>query len=138
MRANLFEYQEKMKKLINTLGSEIVCAMPDEWKTVIAAYFVAGNFDSEHVKLCVNTAQQETYRDLTEESWLTDEYDDLILEIQELFRQLRKISIDMGDIWYGATLTLRSNNSFSIDFKYEPIEEFNSDFLTVWENAYLI
>lgn len=136
MKLSLLEYQKKIEEFVNTLGSEIISAIPDEWENTVAAYFVTEGLGAEHVKLCINTNNPETFRDLTEESWLNDEYDDIILEIQELFRQLRENSIDMGDVWSHATLILHPNKAFSIDFEYEPIKEFDSNFLQNWKNNY--
>ncbi len=134
---NIHEDKQQLQNIIQRIGNSIAIILPTAWCKVVMGYFIAGENQVSHFQLYVTTDFSDGYIDLMEESWNSDEFDDVIIEIQQLCKKIRKICISANDCWTVMTFCMQADGSFSIDYGYEPIKEYNSKYILTWQSQYL-
>lgn len=131
------EDKQQLQSIISAMGNTIASAMPDGWYKTVMGYFVAGENQTEHLQLHTITDTSDDYIDVVKESWDVDEYDDAIIELQKLGRQMRELCIKAYDNWNSVTFILHANGTFNMDYDYREIKEYDSRFVMSWQSQYL-
>lgn len=118
------------------LGNAIVPVLKDNWLRVIVGYFVEDEAETSHLQIFVLNADADDYEDLTLASWDHTDYDDAILNAQDICGQLRT-SLRETSPWTSLTFVLERNGTYRVEFGYEPIKDYSSMFLLDWQSRYL-
>lgn len=133
----IHEDKQQLQNIIQCMGNSVASILPTAWSKVVIGYFIIGEDQVSHFQLHVATAFSDDYIDLMEESWDSDELDDVILEIQQLCKNMRKICVSANDCWTVMTFCMQTDGSFNIDYGYRPIEEYDSKYILTWQSQYL-
>lgn len=134
---NIREDKKVIQGIVQALGNTIVSVLPDSWSKVVLGYFVVGDSQVSHLQFHVITAVSDDYVDLMEESWDSDEFDDAIIEVQRLCREMRNICAESMDRWTALTFSMRADGSFDIDYSYDEIADYDAQFILKWQSQYL-
>ena len=134
---NIREDKNKIQDIIQDIGSIVTSILPNRWYKVVMGYFVAGEEQISHFQLHTITDTSDDYIDLVEEAWEFDESDDVLIDLQELCEEMRKICVLHNDNWAMMTLTLLADGTFNIDYDYETIVDYDSKYILKWQSKYL-
>ncbi|KXH78561.1 antitoxin YezG family protein [Sporosarcina sp. HYO08] len=117
--------EQQMDQLYPAIAEHVLDMIPeDEWYEI---YLYAEILDgSREVYFYFNTSENEDFiysHDIPEEYNVSEKiYDDLLLELQEKFNELRKIFIENGqEPWTNLTLILRYPGKIKIHYDYEDV-----------------
>ena len=77
------------------------------------------------------------YSDLVKQSWDNEQYDDAIIDIEDLCKELHKLCEAVNDSWTSISYILESNGFYNADYGYEIIENYDSCFIMDWQSEYL-
>ncbi len=138
MAGNIRENSQELDSLIRKIAEKAVGIMPRGWRLAAVGYFLVGEELLDHQQIAALCGADEEYRDLMEESWDDFDLQDAALEIKELFEQLHELCGRAGDNWMEATLVVKGNGSFKMDFVYEAIREYDNFFIDDWRSRYLV
>lgn len=134
---NIHEDKQQLQSIIQSIGNAVVTILPNTWSKVVVGYFIAGKDQFPHLQLHAITDCSDDYTDLMEQAWDLDEMDGAITEIQRLCEKMRRLCMKANDCWTMMTFCLQADGSFNIDYGYEPIEEYNTDYILTWQSQYL-
>ena len=131
------ENKQKLQTAIQSLGNAIARMLPGDWERVVVGYFVVGENKVSHIQFHVITMSTDDYSDLMATSWASDEFDDGIIEVQQLCETLRKICSAADDNWSTMTFSMIPDGTFNVDYNYDVIEKYDSAFILNWQSQYL-
>lgn len=131
------ENKQELQATIQALGNVAVSVLPKDWERVVVGYFIAGENNVSHLQFHTITTSSDDYIDLMGESWDSDEFDDAIIEVQQLCKKLKSICYAVNDNWTAMTFSVMVDGTFNIDYTYDVIENFDSTFILKWQSQYL-
>ncbi|MEO2211605.1 antitoxin YezG family protein [Paenibacillus amylolyticus] len=117
--------EQQMDQLYPMIAEDILSMIPsDNWNEI---YLYAEILDgSREVYFYFNTSENEEFiysHDIPEKYRLSEKtYDNLLLELQTKFKELRQIFIDNDqEAWTNLTLTLKHPGKLKIHYDYEDV-----------------
>lgn len=132
------ENKQELQAIIQTLGNATASVLPEDWERVVVGYFIAGENNISHLQFHAITTSSDDYIDLMNESWESDEFDDAIIEVQQLCKKIRSICSAANDSWTAMTFSMMADGTFNINYAYDVIEDYDSPFILNWQSQYLI
>lgn len=132
------EAKNELKTVIQILGNKIASILPENWEYAVIGFFIVGENNVSHLQFHTFTTASNEYVDIMEEAWNTNDYDDAIIEVQQLCKKLRGICSLVNDSWTAMTFSLTADGSFNIDYAYDTIKNYDSKFIFNWQSQYLI
>lgn len=131
------ENKQELQSIIKTLGNTTASILPENWKHVVVGYFIAGETNVSHLQFHTITIYSDDYIDIMDASWDCDEFDDAIIEIQQICKKLLTICKAVNDNWTSMTFCMTADGAFNIDYAYDVIEDYDSTFILKWQSQYL-
>lgn len=132
------ENKQELQAVIQALGNAAASILPKDWERVVVGYFIAGENNISHLQFHTITTFSDDYIDLIDESWDSGEFDDVIIEVQQLCKKIGNICSVANDIWTSMTFSMMADGTFNIDYAYDVIENYDSSFILNWQSQYLI
>lgn len=136
--SDVHENKQYLQTAIQSLGNAIARILPNDWERVVVGYFIVGENKVSHIQFHVITMSTDDYSDLMATSWDSDEFDDGIIEVQQLCETLRRICSVANDNWSAMTFSMIPDGTFNIDYDYDVIEKYDSAFILNWQSQHLI
>ena len=134
---NVRENKQELQAVIQALGNAAASVLPEDWEHVVVGYFIAGENNVSHLQFHTITASSDDYIDLMDESWDYDEFDDAIIEVQQICKKLRSVCSAANDNWTAMTFSMMADGTFNIDYSYDAIRGYDSTFILKWQSQYL-
>ena len=132
------ENKQNLQTAIQSLGNAIARILPGDWERVVVGYFIVGKNNVHHIQFHVITMSSDDYSDLMAISWNSDEFDDGIIEVQQLCETLRRICSVANDNWSAMTFSMIPDGTFNVDYDYDVIKKYDSAFILNWQSQHLI
>lgn len=117
--------EEQLDQLYPQIAEHVLDMIPvDKWHEIYLHAVILN--DSSNVYFYFNNLEKDTFiysHDIPQKYGVSEKiYDDLLLELQEKFEELRKIFIDNGqEAWTNLTLILKYPGKLKIHYDYEDI-----------------
>lgn len=138
MANSVKENKQELERLIQKIAVQAAELFPQDWYCAALGYFLAGEEYNEHQQISVLCESSQDYVDIMKDAWDDFDTQDVILDIRELFVQMREICKSVGDNWVEATLVLKRSGAFEMNYVYEPITEYDNFFIEDWKSTYLV
>ena len=132
------ENKQNLQTAIQSLGNAIARILPEDWERVVVGYFIVGENNVPHIQFHVITMSSDDYSDLMAISWDSDEFDDEIIEVQQLCETLRRICSVANDNWSTMTFSMIADGTFNVDYDYDVIDKYDPAFILNWQSQHLI
>ena len=134
--ADIREDKQKLNRLMQKIGNVILPVLDRNWEKVVIGYFIETS-GVTHLQFFVLNAGTDDYSDLVKLSWDNDRYDDAIIDIEDLCKELHSLCEEAKDSWTSISYVLESGGSYNADFGYEEIDNYDSRFIMDWQSKYL-
>ena len=118
------------------IGNAILPVLDRGWEKAAIGYFIEVS-GVTHLQLFVLNVGADDYSDLVKQSWDNDRYDDAIIDVEDLCKELHKLCESVNDSWTSISYILESDGSYNADYGYEIIENYDSRFIMDWQSKYL-
>ena len=136
--ADIREDRRQLQQLLADIGQTAAALAPKDWTRAVVGYFLEGESEIPHQQIHILSMEDEDYVDIMEAAWDCDDYDEAIIDMEELCRKLRKLCAAAGDRWSSMTFSLTRNGLFNVDYSYDPIGDYDTRFILEWQSRYLI
>ena len=130
------EHKQELNQLMQKIGNAILPVLDRNWEKVVIGYFMETSRVT-HLQLFVLNDDRDDYTDLVKLSWDDDRYDDAIIKIEDLFKQLHGLFEEAKDSWTSVSYVLESDGSYNADYGHEAIDCYDSSFIMDWQSRYL-
>lgn len=134
--SDIRENKQKLNSIMQKIGNTILPVLDENWEKVVVGYFVEGN-GVTHLQFFVLNTEADDYSDLMKLSWDTDLYDDAIVDLEDLCKELRILCEEVNDSWTTFTYVLEGDGSYNADYEYDAIDNYDSRFIMDWQSKYL-
>ena len=126
----------ELNSIMQKIGNTILPVLDENWEKVVIGYFVEDN-GVTHLQFFVLNTDADDYSDLVKLSWDTDLYDDAIVDLEDLCKELRILCEEANDFWTSFTYVLEGDGSYNADYEYDAIDNYDSRFIMDWQSKYL-
>lgn len=130
------ENRQELNQLMQKIGNAILPVLDRSWEKVAIGYFIEAS-GVTHLQFYVLNAGADDYADLIKQSWDNDRYDDAIIDIEDLCKELHNLCVSVNDSWTSISYVLESDGSYNADYGYDVIENYDSRFIMDWQSKYL-
>ena len=130
------ENKQELNSIMQKIGNTILPVLDENWEKVVVGYFVEDN-GVTHLQFFVLNTDADDYSDLVKLSWDTDLYDDAIVDLEDLCKELRILCEGANDSWTSFTYVLEGDGSYNADYEYDAIDNYDSRFIMDWQSKYL-
>lgn len=130
------ENRNEMNQLIQNIGNAVFSVREPNWEKSVVGYFIESSGIS-HLQFFELDADNEDYINLMELSWESDRYDNAIVDIEENCEKLHEFCSMSRDAWTSISFSVESNGAYNIDYGYEPIKTYDSQYILQWQSKYL-
>lgn len=130
------ENKQELNSIMQKIGNTILPVLDENWEKVVVGYFVEDN-GVTHLQFFVLNTDADDYSDLVKLSWDTDLYDDAIVDLEDLCKELRILCEEASDSWTSFTYVLEGDGSYNADYEYDAIDNYDSRFIMDWQSKYL-
>ena len=134
--ADIRENKQELNSIMQKIGNTILPVLDENWEKVVVGYFVEDN-GVTHLQFFVLNTDADDYSDLVKLSWDTDLYDDAIVDLGDLCKELRILCEEARDSWTSFTYVLEGDGSYNADYEYDAIDNYDSRFIMDWQSKYL-
>lgn len=134
--ADIRENKQELNSIMQKIGNTILPVLDENWEKVVVGYFVEDN-GVTHLQFFVLNTDADDYSDLVKLSWDTDLYDDAIVDLEDLCKELRILCEEASDSWTSFTYVLEGDGSYNADYEYDAIDNYDSRFIMDWQSKYL-
>ena len=136
--ANIREKNEFMQSQFQTLAYEISNIIPFKWNAVILGFFRSGKDDAAHIQFWAMTELHGDYENLMKKLWNDSHFLDGTERIQKICADIHLHCSSVHDNWTEFTFVRLSDGSYTADFEYDGIPEFNSHYVAEWQSRFLL
>lgn len=130
------ENKQELNCIMQKIGNTILPVLDENWVKAIVGYFVEGT-GVTHLQFFVLNTDSDDYSDMVKLSWDTDRYDDAIVDLEDLCKELRILCEKVKDSWTSFTYVLEGDGSYNADYEYDEIDNYDSRFIMDWQSKYL-
>lgn len=130
------ENKQELNSIMQKIGNTILPVLDENWEKVVVGYFVEDN-GVTHLQFFVLNTDADDYSDLVKLSWDTYLYDDAIVDLEDLCKELRILCEEANDSWTSFTYVLEGDGSYNADYEYDAIDNYDSRFIMDWQSKYL-
>lgn len=134
--SDIRENKQELNRLIQKIGNTILPVLDKNWKKVVVGYFIEAS-GVIHLQLFVLNTGDDDYSDLVKRSWDNDQYDDVIIDLEDLCKELNSLCAGVNDSWTSISYVLESDGAYNVDYGYDTIENYDSRFIMDWQSKYL-
>ena len=134
--SDIRENKQELNRIMQKIGNTILPVLDENWEKVVVGYFVEDN-GVTHLQFFVLNTDADDYSDLVKLSWDTDLYDDAIVDLEDLCKELRILCEGANDSWTQFTYVLEGDGSYNADYEYDAIDNYDSRFIMDWQSKYL-
>ena len=134
--SDIRENKQKLNSIMQKIGNTILPVLDENWEKVVVGYFVEEN-GVTHLQFFVLNTDADDYSDLVKLSWDIDRYDDAIVELEDVCKELRILCGEVNDSWTSFTYVLGGDGSYNADYEYDAIDNYDSRFIMDWQSKYL-
>lgn len=135
--ADIREDRKQLQTLLADIGQTVAALAPKDWTRAVVGYFLEGENEISHQQIHIFSMQEDDYVDIMEMAWDNDDYDEAIIDMEELCRKLHRLCAEAGDRWSSMTFCLTRNGLFNVDYSYDPIEDYDARFILQWQSRFL-
>lgn len=130
------ENKQELNCIMQKIGNTILHVLDENWEKAVVGYFIEGT-GVTHLQFFVLNTDADDYSDLVKSSWDTDRYDDAIVDLEDLCKELRTLCEKVNDSWTSFTYVLEGDGSYNADYGYDAIDNYDSRFIMDWQSKYL-
>ena len=134
--SDIRENKQKLNCLMQKIGNTILPVLDENWEKVVVGYFIEDS-GVTHLQFFVLNTDEADYSDLVKLSWDTDRYDDAIVDLEDLCKELHTLCEEVNDSWTSLSYVLEGDGSYNADYGYDAIENYDSRFIMDWKSKYL-
>ena len=134
--SDIRENKQELNSIMQKIGNTILPVLDENWEKVVVGYFVEDNGVTLLQFFVLNT-DADDYSDLVKLAWDTDLYDDAIVDLEDLCKELRILCEGANDSWTSFTYVLEGDGSYNADYEYDAIDNYDSRFIMDWQSKYL-
>lgn len=134
--SDIRENKQELNSIMQKIGNTILPVLDENWEKVVVGCFVEDN-GVTHLQFFVLNTDADDYSDLVKLSWDTDLYDDAIVDLEDLCKELRILCEEANDSWTSFTYVLEGDGSYNADYEYDAIDNYDSRFIMDWQSKYL-
>jgi len=134
--SDIRENKQKLNCLMQKIGNTILPVLDENWEKVVVGYFIEDS-GVTHLQFFVLNTDEDDYSDLVKLSWDTDRYDDAIVDLEDLCKELHSLCEEVKDSWTSLSYVLEGDGSYNADYGYDAIENYDSRFIMDWQSKYL-
>ena len=134
--SDIRENKQKLNCLMQKIGNTILPVLDESWEKVVVGYFIEDS-GVTHLQFFVLNTDEDDYSDLVKLSWDTDRYDDAIVDLEDLCKELHTLCEEVNDSWTSLSYVLEGDGSYNADYGYDAIENYDSRFIMDWKSKYL-
>ncbi|WKY49025.1 DUF600 family protein [Eubacteriaceae bacterium ES3] len=134
--SNIRENEQELNQLMQRIGNSILPVLDKSWVKAVVGYFIETS-GVTHLQVFALNAGSDDYSDLVKLSWDDDKYDDAIIDIVDLCKELHSLCEAVNDPWTSISYVLESDGSYNADYGYEAINNYDSRFIMNWQSKYL-
>lgn len=134
--SDIRENKQKLNCLMQKIGNTILPVLDENWEKVVVGYFIEDS-GVTHFQFFVLNTDEDDYSDLVKLSWDTDRYDDAIVALEDLCKELHTLCEEVDDSWTSLSYVLEGDGSYNADYGYDAIENYDSRFIMDWQSKYL-
>lgn len=134
--SDIRENKQKLNCLMQKIGNTILPVLDENWEKVVVGYFIEDS-GVTHLQFFVLNTDEDDYSDLVKLSWDTDRYDDAIVDLEDLCKELHTLCEEVNDSWTSLSYVLEGDGSYNADYGYDAIENYDSRFIMDWKSKYL-
>lgn len=134
--SDIRENKQELNSIMQKIGNTILPVLDENWEKVVVGYFVEDN-GVTHIQFFVLNTDADDYSNLVKLSWDTDLYDDAIVDLDDLCKELRILCEEVNDPWTSFTYVLEGDGSYNADYEYDAIDNYDSRFIMDWQSKYL-
>lgn len=134
--SDIRENKQDLNCMMQKIGNTILPVLDENWEKAVLGYFVEDN-GVTHLQFFVLNTDADDYSDLVKLSWDTEQYDDAIVDLEGLCKELRILCEEVNDSWTSLTYVLERDGSYNADYEYDVIENYDSRFIMDWQSKYL-
>lgn len=134
--SNIRESKQELNCLMQKIGNAILPVLDENWAKAVVGYFIEES-GVTHLQFFELNTDADDYSDLVKLSWDTDRYDDAIVDLEDLCKELRNLCEKVNDSWTSFTYVLEGDGSYNADYGYDAIDNYDSRFIMDWQSKYL-
>ena len=134
--SDIRENKQELNNIMQKIGNTILPVLDENWEKIVVGYFIEGN-GVTHLQFFVLNTDADDYSDLVKLSWDTDRYDDAIVDLEDIFKELHTLCENVNDSWTTFTYVLEGDGSYNANYGYDAIESYDSRFIMDWQSKYL-
>lgn len=134
--SDIRENKRELNCIMQKIGNTILPILDENWEKVVVGYFIEGN-GVTHLQFFELNTNADDYSDLVKLSWDTDLYDNAIVDLEDLCKELHTLCDAVNDSWTSFTYVLEGDGSYNADYGYDVIENYDSRFIMDWQSKYL-
>lgn len=134
--ADIRENKQELNRFMQKIGNVILSVLDRSWEKVVVGYFIETS-EVTHLQFFVLNRGADDYSDLIKLSWDDDRYDDAIIDIEDLCKELHSFCEASKDSWTSISYVLESDGAYNADYGYEAIDNYDSRFIMNWQSRYL-
>ena len=130
------ENKQALNNLMQKIGNAVLPVLENGWEKVVIGYFIEIS-NVTHLQFFVLNKDEDDYSDLVKLSWDTERYDDAIINIEDLCKELHTLCKQVNDSWTSFSYILEGDGTYNADYGYDDIESYDSRFIMEWQSKYL-
>lgn len=134
--SDIRENKQELNNIMQKIGNTILPVLDENWEKVVVGYFVEEN-GVTHLQFFMLNTDADDYSDLVKLSWNIERYDDAIIDLEDLCKELRILCGKVNDSWTSFTYVLEGDGSYNADYEYDAIDNYDSRFIMDWQSKYL-
>lgn len=136
MSASIREDREYLQQQLQTIGKRIVSLLPGPGRKTVYGFSLSGEENTPHYQLWYAPAEGGDYENLVKRFWDDDEFLDGVEALERMCLRLRAQCAAANDPWVEMTFVIQDNLDFSVDFAYDPIPDYSSQYVMDWQSRY--
>lgn len=134
--SDIRESKQELNRLMQKIGNTILPVLDENWEKTVLGYFIETS-GVTHLQFFVLNTGADDYSDLVKLSWDIARYDDAIVDIDDLCKELHCLCESVNDSWTSISYVLECDGSYNVDYGYDVIENYDSRFIMDWQSKYL-
>ena len=134
--SDIRENKQALNNLMQKIGNAVLPVLENGWEKVVIGYFIEIS-NVTHLQFFVLNKDEDDYSDLVKLSWDTERYDDAIINIEDLCKELHTLCKQVNDSWTSFSYILEGDGTYNADYGYDDIESYDSRFIMEWQSKYL-
>ena len=122
--SDIRENKQALNNLMQKIGNAVLPVLENGWEKVVIGYFIEIS-NVTHLQFLVKL------------SWDTERYDNAIINIEDLCKELHTLCKQVNDSWTSFSYILEGDGTYNADYGYDDIESYDSRFIMEWQSKYL-